>query len=58
MKHYVVDAFADALFEGNPADICVLKDWPSVALMQQIAIESNLSETAFTVAVPLHRIMD
>ena len=58
MKYYVVDAFTDALFEGNPAGICVLKDWPSVALMQQIAIESNLSDTAFTVAVPLHQIVD
>lgn len=49
MKQYVVDAFADKLFEGNPAAICVMKQWPDVELMQAITNENNLSETAFTV---------
>lgn len=49
MKCYHVDAFAEKLFEGNPAAVCVLDEWPSDALMQSIAIENNLSETAFTV---------
>lgn len=49
MKCYHVDAFAERLFEGNPAAVCVLDEWPSDALMQSIAVENNLSETAFTV---------
>ena len=49
MKYYVVDAFADAPFEGNPAGVCVPNDWPSDERMQQIAAENNLSETAFFV---------
>ena len=49
MNYYVVDAFADALFEGNPAGVCALNDWPSDERMQQIAAENNLSETAFFV---------
>lgn len=49
MKCYVVDAFADHLFEGNPAAVCVLDTWLSDELMQLIAVENNLSETAFAV---------
>lgn len=49
MKQYVVDAFAERVFTGNPAAICVPEQWPSDALMLNIAIENNLSETAFTV---------
>lgn len=49
MKYYVVDAFAETIFEGNPAGICVLTTWPSDRLMQDIAKENNLAETAFTV---------
>lgn len=49
MKYYVVDAFADKVFEGNPAGVCVLDTWPSDDIMQKIAMENNLSETAFTV---------
>lgn len=49
MKQFVVDAFADKLFEGNPAAICVMEKWPKDELMQAITIENNLSETAFTV---------
>ena len=49
MNYYIVDAFADALFEGNPAGVCALNDWPSDERMQQIAAENNLSETAFFV---------
>lgn len=46
---YQVDAFADQPFRGNPAAVCVLDEWLPAALMQQIAAENNLSETAFTV---------
>lgn len=49
MKCYHVDAFAEKPFEGNPAAVCVLDKYPSDALMQQIAGENNLSETAFAV---------
>ncbi len=49
MKQYVVDAFTDRLFAGNPAAVCLLAAWPGDELMQQIAIENNLSETAFAV---------
>ena len=49
MKCYHVDAFAEKVFEGNPAAVCVLDKYPSDALMQKIAGENNLSETAFVV---------
>jgi PhzF family phenazine biosynthesis protein len=46
---YQVDAFADAVFGGNPAAVCPLERWLDGALMQAIAAENNLSETAFFV---------
>ena len=49
MRYYVVNAFADDLFGGNPAGVCVLDAWPDEALMQSIAMQNNLSETAFVV---------
>lgn len=49
IKQYVVDAFTDKVFKGNPAAVCVLSKWLSDTLMQNIAKENNLSETAFTV---------
>jgi PhzF family phenazine biosynthesis protein len=49
MKCYFVDAFAEKLFEGNPAAICVMEDWLPDELMTKIALENNLSETAFAV---------
>lgn len=49
MKQYVVDAFTDKIFAGNPAAVCVMGEWLSDDTMQKIAIENNLSETAFTV---------
>ena len=49
MKQYVVDAFADRLFEGNPAAVCLPDRWPADKLMGKIAMENNLSETAFAV---------
>lgn len=47
---YVVDAFTSTLFRGNPAAICLLDAWLPTELMQAIAAENNLSETAFLVA--------
>ena len=49
MRQYVVDAFADHVFAGNPAAVCVLERWPGDDLMLSIARENNLSETAFAV---------
>lgn len=46
---YQVDAFADAVFKGNPAAIVPLEHWIDDALMQNIAMENNLAETAFFV---------
>lgn len=49
MKLYVVDAFSDKVFSGNPAAICVMDCWLSDELMINITRENNLSETAFAV---------
>jgi PhzF family phenazine biosynthesis protein len=46
---YQIDAFASKLFEGNPAAVCPLDQWLSDEIMQNIATENNLSETAFFV---------
>jgi PhzF family phenazine biosynthesis protein len=46
---YVVDAFTDKPFQGNPAAVCPLNAWLDDDLMQAIAAENNLSETAFLV---------
>ena len=47
---YQVDAFAERLFEGNPAAVVPLENWLTDDKMQQIARENNLSETAFFVS--------
>lgn len=47
MPYYVVDAFAQGPFTGNPAAVCLLDEWPAAPLLQSIAAEFNLSETAF-----------
>ena len=49
MKQYIVDAFTDKVFSGNPAAVCVMDRWPSEELMQSIAVENCFAETAFTV---------
>ncbi len=49
MKYFVVDAFADKLFCGNPAGVCLLDAWPEDAILQSIAFENNLAETAYLV---------
>ncbi|MEQ9641267.1 MAG: PhzF family phenazine biosynthesis protein [Alphaproteobacteria bacterium] len=46
---YQIDAFTSRLFGGNPAAICPLESWPDDATLQAIALENNLSETAFIV---------
>lgn len=49
IRQYVIDAFAEKVFEGNPAAICVLEEWLPDELMQKIASENNLSETAYLI---------
>lgn len=49
MQQYVVDAFTSSLFTGNPAAVCPLDAWLDDAVLQAIAMENNLSETAFFV---------
>jgi PhzF family phenazine biosynthesis protein len=49
IKQYQVDAFASRPFEGNPAAVCVLERWLADDVLQAIAEENNLSETAFFV---------
>ena len=44
---HIVDAFADAPFTGNPAAVVVLRQQAEAAWMQDVAMEMNLSETAF-----------
>lgn len=44
---YQIDAFAERTFQGNPAAVCALKIWLPDHVMQAIAAENNLSETAF-----------
>jgi PhzF family phenazine biosynthesis protein len=46
---YQVDAFAKQVFAGNPAAVCPLAVWPDDRILQAIAEENNLSETAFFV---------
>ena len=46
-KLYQVDSFTDRLFGGNPAAVCPLGEWLTDEMMQKIAMENNLAETAF-----------
>ncbi len=49
IKMFQADAFTDKLFSGNPAAVCVMDEWLSDDLMQSIAFENNLAETAFVI---------
>ena len=49
VRIFQVDAFAERLFAGNPAAVCPLKSWLPDETLQSIALENNLSETAFYV---------
>ncbi len=49
LRMYQVDAFASAVFKGNPAAVCPLEQWLPDKVMQSIANENNLAETAFFV---------
>src|SRR6185295_15873514 len=47
ITYYIVDAFCSGPFTGNPAGVCPLTQWLSDAVLQKIAEENNLPETAF-----------
>lgn len=49
LRYYVVDAFASQVFQGNPAGVCPLERWLPDNVLQAIAAENNLAETAFFV---------
>lgn len=49
-QYFVVDAFADRPFTGNPAAVVPLLEWRDDRWLQNVAMEMNLSETAFLVA--------
>jgi PhzF family phenazine biosynthesis protein len=49
LPFFQVDAFTDRLFGGNPAGVCPLEQWLTDDTMQKIAMENNVSETAFFV---------
>lgn len=49
---YQIDAFTDQRFGGNPAAVCPLAEWLPKPIMQAIAAENNLAETAFFVTLP------
>ena len=54
IKVFQVDAFTSHLFGGNPAALCLLDQWLNDGLMQSIAAENNLAETAFIVREGQH----
>ena len=49
MEYHVIDVFTDKLFGGNPAGVCMLDKWLEDDVLQNIAAENNLPETAFFV---------
>ncbi|MBA3536918.1 MAG: PhzF family phenazine biosynthesis protein [Tatlockia sp.] len=51
---FQIDTFTDKVFYGNPAAVCLLSEWLNDELMQAIAVENNLSETAFVIEDELH----
>ncbi len=52
LPYFQVDAFTSRLYGGNPAGVCPLEAWLDYDVMQSIAFENNLAETAFFVAGP------
>ena len=54
IRYFEVHSFTDKVFHGNPAGVCPLEEWLDDSLMQRIATENNLSETAFFVPAGDH----
>lgn len=53
-RHYHIDAFTDRVFSGNPAGVCFLDTWLDDKILQSIAAQNNLPETAFLVHTSEH----
>lgn len=51
-EYYEVHAFTDRLHHGNPAGVCLLEEWWPDEILQAVAAENNLSETAYVVPEP------
>src|SRR5688572_1322953 len=49
IPYFQVDAFTGKQFSGNPAGVCLLQEWLPDPVLQNIAMENNLAETAFLV---------
>ena len=49
IPYYHVDSFAETLFSGNPAGVCICSEFPTDAIMRRVAAENRHSETAFLV---------
>ena len=49
LPYYIVNAFTDSTFGGNPAAVMLLEEWLTDAQLQALAAQHNLSETAFLV---------
>src|ERR1700683_5866618 len=54
LRLFHVDAFANKIFEGNPAAVCPLAKWLDDDFLRAVAAENNLSETAFLVSGDNH----
>ncbi len=54
IRYYQIDAFTNKVFSGNPAGVCFLDTWMDDRILQSIAAENNLSETAFLVQAGDH----
>jgi PhzF family phenazine biosynthesis protein len=55
LPFYWIDAFTDRVFAGNPAGVVPLARWPDAAMMQRVAFENGLAETAFFVKTGVDR---
>jgi PhzF family phenazine biosynthesis protein len=51
LNQYIINAFTDIVFKGNPAAVCILDYWLSDEILLKITQENNLSETAFVVKI-------
>ncbi len=54
IPYFQIDTFTSSLFTGNPAGVCLLADWLPDSVLQSIAAENNLAETAFVVQRDSH----
>ena len=55
IKIFQVDTFCNELFSSNAAAVCPLNDWLPDEIMQSIALENNLSETAFLLKMIIYK---